>query len=78
MENDPQGPADTTRRGQIKDLGTIKFSFHHRKIVGESPLESWEFDNDLGGTPVLTEKQLKGKSVTHGVVYGSLFSSSLT
>ena len=78
VQNDSQRPADTTKRGQIKDLGTIKIEFHRCKIVGESPIKSRELDKDLGGTSVLTEKQLKGKSVTHGVAYGSLFSSSLT
>ena len=78
METDSQRPADMTKRGQIKDLGTVNIEFRRRKIVGKSPITSWEFDKDLGGTSVLTEKQLKGDNVTHGVAYGSLFSPGLT
>ena len=73
MENDSQRPDDTIRRGQIKDLGTIFIEFGRRNIVGKSSAKSKKLDKNLGGTSVLTEKQLKGKSVTHGVAYGSLF-----
>ena len=76
MENDSQRPNDTIESSQIKDLGTINIEFRRRKILGKSPAKSREFAENLGGTSVVTEKQLKGKSVTHGVAYGSLFSCS--
>lgn len=76
MENDSQRPDDTTKSGQIKDLGTIDVEFHRCNILGKSPAERWEFAKNLGRASVVTEKQLIGKSVTHGVAYGSLFSCS--
>lgn len=76
MENDSQSPDDTIKSSQIKDLGTIKIEFRRRDIVGKGRAEDRKFDKDLRGAPVLTEKQLKGKSLTHGVAYGLLFPCS--
>ena len=76
MENDFQRPNDITTSAQIKDLGTIHIEVHRCNMVGKGRTESPEFDKNLGGASVVTEKQLKGKSVTHGVAYGSLFSCS--
>lgn len=45
-------------------------------MLGKSTAQIWEFTKNLGGASVVTEKQLKGKSVTHGVAYGLLFSCS--
>ena len=76
MENGSRRPDDTTESSQIKDLGTINIEFRRRKILGRSPAKSREAAKNLGGASVVTEKQLKGKSVTHGVAYGSLLSCS--
>ena len=73
VETGPQRPDDTTERGHIKDLGTINIEFRRCNIVDKCPAKSWEFGKNLGGASVLTEKQLKGKSVTHGVAYVPLF-----
>ena len=73
MEHDPQRPDDTTERGHIKDLGIINIKFRRRNIVDKCSAKSWESDKSLSSASVLTEKQLKGKSVTHGVAYVSLF-----
>ena len=73
MDNDSQRPDDTTKRGQVNDLGTVDVEFHHHKIIGKSSAKGWGLNKDLPGACVVSEKQLKGKNVTHGVAYASLF-----
>lgn len=76
MENESQRSDDTIKSAQIKDLGTINIEFHRIRIIGKGHADSGEFEKNLGGASAVTEKQLKGKSVTHGVAYGSPFSYS--
>ena len=69
MENDFQTTDNTSTYSHIKDLGTISIEFHRQKVLGGSNNRTWTAEKTIGGASMFTEKQLKGKSVTHGVAY---------
>ena len=76
VENDSQRADNTSRSSHVKDLGTINVELHRRVVLGQSAPRIRKNDKDIGSASVLTEKELKGKSVTHGVAYVWLFACS--
>ena len=76
MENDSQRTENTFRSSHIKDLGTINIEIHRQEVLGKSENTGSAADKTLGGASAFTEKQLKGKSVTHGIAYVWLFTCS--
>ncbi|KAK0514523.1 hypothetical protein JMJ35_003140 [Cladonia borealis] len=72
VENELQTPDDTSKYSHIKDLGTINIEFCRRMVLGKGAPRIWKYDKDIGGASALTEKQLKGKSLTHGVAFGDV------
>ena len=67
MENDIGGSKNTTKSDSLKNLGTICIEFRHLKSIRKFNLTRCEDDKKTAGLSVLTEKELKGKSLTHGV-----------
>ena len=67
MENDIGGSRNTTRSDSLKNMGTIYIEFRHLKSIRKFKLTRCEDDTKTAGLSVLTEKELKGKSLTHDV-----------